>query len=160
DDVMPIGEFSERSGLTPKRLRSYAAGGLLVPAAVDSSSGYRFYSPGQLREARLIDALRTAGLPLAEIAELLRHRSLEQLDLWARQIEDNAAQQHAALEVARGLLVADAGSGIAKELERKEARRMKLRTAARTDIGRVRDNNEDALLCRDAVVAVADGMGG
>ena len=44
DDLMPIGEFSQRSGLSPKRLRSYAAGGLLVPAAIDSSSGYRYYS--------------------------------------------------------------------------------------------------------------------
>src|ERR1700730_18603305 len=41
DDLMPIGEFSGRSGLSAKRLRSYAAGGLLVPAAVDSASGYR-----------------------------------------------------------------------------------------------------------------------
>jgi len=72
DDLMPIGEFSARSGLSPKRLRSYAAGGLLVPAAVDSASGYRYYSPGQLREAQLIDALREAGMPLADIGSLLR----------------------------------------------------------------------------------------
>ena len=25
--------------------------------------GYRYYSPGQLREAQLIDALREAGMP-------------------------------------------------------------------------------------------------
>src|SRR5829696_8171958 len=66
DDLMPIGEFSERSGLSPKRLRTYAAGGLLVPAAIDSASGYRYYSPGQLREAQVIDALREAGMPLAD----------------------------------------------------------------------------------------------
>jgi DNA-binding transcriptional MerR regulator len=57
---MPIGEFSLRSGLSAKRLRSYAAGGLLLPAAVDSASGYRYYSPSQLRDASLIDALREA----------------------------------------------------------------------------------------------------
>ena len=60
DDLMPIGEFSERSGLSPNRLRSYAAGGLLVPAAVDSASGYRYYSPGQLREAKVIDVDKPA----------------------------------------------------------------------------------------------------
>ena len=64
DDLMPIGEVSARSGLSPKRLRSYAAAGLLVPAAIDSSSGYRYYAPGQMREARLIDSLRSAGVPL------------------------------------------------------------------------------------------------
>jgi DNA-binding transcriptional MerR regulator len=66
DDFLSIGEFSERSGLSPKRLRSYAAGGLLLPAAVDPTSGYRYYSPGQLREAHLIDALRDAGMPLVD----------------------------------------------------------------------------------------------
>ncbi len=35
-----------------------------------------------------------------------------------------------------------------------------LQAAARTDVGRVRDNNEDAVLCMDHLVAVADGMGG
>lgn len=37
---------------------------------------------------------------------------------------------------------------------------MKLRTAGRTDIGRVRDNNEDAVLSDERFAAVADGMGG
>ena len=36
----------------------------------------------------------------------------------------------------------------------------KLRTASRTDIGRVRDNNEDAVVISDRLAAVADGMGG
>jgi protein phosphatase len=35
-----------------------------------------------------------------------------------------------------------------------------LQASARSDIGKVRDNNEDAVLCLDHVVAVADGMGG
>ena len=37
---------------------------------------------------------------------------------------------------------------------------MKLRTVSRTDIGRVRDNNEDAVVSSDRLAAVADGMGG
>jgi DNA-binding transcriptional MerR regulator len=39
---MSIGEFSELSGLSPKRLRSYAASGVLTPAGVDPDSGYRY----------------------------------------------------------------------------------------------------------------------
>ena len=35
-----------------------------------------------------------------------------------------------------------------------------LRAAARTDVGRVRDTNEDATICTNHLVAVADGMGG
>src|SRR2546430_3793247 len=102
DDLMPIGEFSERSGLSPNRLRSYAAGGLIIPAAIDSASGYRYYSPGQLRDARLIDALREAGMPLADIGVFLRDPSAEQLDAWVRQVEDDAAQRQEALDLAGG----------------------------------------------------------
>lgn len=160
-DLMPIGEFSERSGLSPKRLRSYAAGGLLVPAAIDSASGYRYYSAGQLREAQLIHELRSAGMPLAEIASLLRHRSLEQLDQWAQQVDLEASQRHEALHVARRLLATEA-EPITANVDRNLRRdaMTKLHAAARTDIGRVRENNEDAVLCLDRVVAVADGMGG
>src|SRR4051794_35787799 len=107
---MPIGEFSELSGLSPKRLRSYAAAGLLVPAAVDSGSGYRYYAPGQLRDARLIDALRRAGVPLADVATVLHDRSSEQLAVWARQVEADTAGRHEALRVARELLAVDADS--------------------------------------------------
>jgi hypothetical protein len=46
-------------------LRSYAAVGLLVPAAVDPWSGYRYYTPSQLAEAGLILLLRQAGVPLS-----------------------------------------------------------------------------------------------
>jgi DNA-binding transcriptional MerR regulator len=42
DELLGIGDFSARCGLTPKMLRSYAAAGLLVPTAVDRSSGYRY----------------------------------------------------------------------------------------------------------------------
>jgi protein phosphatase len=160
DDLMPIGEFSERSGLSPKRLRSYAAGGLLVPAAVDSTSGYRYYSPGQLREAQLIDTLRAAGMPLAAIAELLRDPSCDRLDAWARQVAIDAAHRQQALERARRLLSIDGPSGTPDTQHVREEAKMRLTTASRTDIGRVRDNNEDAVVSSDHLAAVADGMGG
>jgi len=47
-DEMSIGEFARRSRLSPKALRLYDELGLLAPARVDDSSGYRFYDAGQL----------------------------------------------------------------------------------------------------------------
>jgi len=155
---MPIGEFSERSGLSAKRLRSYAAAGLLVPAAVDSSSGYRYYGPGQLRDAQLIDALRAAGVPLVDIFSLLRDPSTERLEEWAELIDIDASQRQDALRAARRLI--DAGHDVPSAIETREQTMPVLTAAARTDIGRVRENNEDVALCLDHVVAVADGMGG
>ncbi len=156
---MPIGEFSERSGLSPKRLRSYAAGGLLVPAAVDATSGYRYYSPGQLRDAQLIDSLREAGMPLADIAALLRAPSAEHLDAWAERVETDATNRREALVAARQILALEAES-FAAVANFEKGDLMNLKTASRVDIGRVRDNNEDAVVMSDRLAGVADGMGG
>jgi serine/threonine protein phosphatase PrpC len=161
DELMPIGEFSERSGLSAKRLRTYAAAGLLVPAAVDAVSGYRYYSPGQLLDARLIDTLRAAGMPLADVAAFLRKPSGEQLDLWARQLRIDATQRHEALEEARRLMAIEVPPLRDTDDQRSGGAAMsRLSTASRVDIGRVRDSNEDAVMSNDRLAVVADGVGG
>ena len=70
-DQMSIGEFARRSRLSAKALRLYDEQGLLPPARVDEDSGYRFYKPAQLKQARLIAALRELQVPLAEIKAIL-----------------------------------------------------------------------------------------
>jgi DNA-binding transcriptional MerR regulator len=70
-DQMTIGEFSSRSRLSAKALRLYDELGLLPPARVDEKSGYRLYESGQLKQARLIAALRQLQVPLAEIKAIL-----------------------------------------------------------------------------------------
>jgi DNA-binding transcriptional MerR regulator len=70
-DQMSIGEFARGSRLSTKALRLYDELGLLLPARVDEDSGYRFYEPGQLKQARLIGALRQLQVPLTEIKAIL-----------------------------------------------------------------------------------------
>ena len=158
DDLLPIGEFSARSGLSAKRLRSYAAAGLLVPAAVDSVSGYRFYAPGQVRVAELIDALRRAGMPVADVGAFLRCPTAERLDTWAARLEHDAVQRRSALDAARRLL-APAASSTGRDATGEEPA-MRLRTASRSETGPVRERNEDAVTAGPRLAAVADGMGG
>jgi PPM family protein phosphatase len=161
DELMSIGEFSERSGLSPKRLRSYAAVGLLVPAAVDSATGYRYYSPGQLRDARLVDALRVAEVPLADIAVLLHDPAGQRLDAWTRQVELDAAKRRNALELVRRTWASETMTSPPTDHEHERTDPMtKLNTAGRTDIGRVRDSNQDNIEASELLAAVADGMGG
>ena len=161
DDLMAIGEFSERSGLSAKRLRTYAAEGLLAPAAVDPTSGYRYYSPGQLVDARVIDALRQANLPLADIRALMRQPSRERLDAWERQLQTNANHRQSALTLARRLFAASQDPRFPiVHPDSKEELMITLRTAGRTDIGRLRENNEDAIVSSNRLALVADGMGG
>ncbi|MGY4979988.1 DNA polymerase III subunit beta family protein [Streptomyces sp. 900105755] len=66
-----IGELARDSGLGVSALRFYDRAGVLVPAWVDPVSGYRWYEPGQLEEARLLARLRRAGMPLADIRLVL-----------------------------------------------------------------------------------------
>jgi serine/threonine protein phosphatase PrpC len=160
EELMAIGEFSERSGLSPKRLRTYASEGLLAPAAVDSASGYRYYSPAQLSEALLIDALRQADVPLADIRAFLHRPSRRQLDIWAIRLEADAHNRQGALVLARQLLAANEDPTIPMSNSHFKERHMaRLRTAGRTDIG-LRENNEDVIVTNDRLALVADGMGG
>ncbi len=158
---MPIGVFAERSGLSPKRLRSYAAAGLLVPAAVDDESGYRYYAPGQLLEARVIDALRRAELPVAEILTLMLDPSARRLDEWERRVELHGAERREALRRARDLLAAGHRSDAPDTTaDTEQETSMHLNAATWTDVGRVRERNEDRAVGTDRLLALADGMGG
>ncbi|MEU4658560.1 MerR family transcriptional regulator [Streptomyces sp. NPDC023723] len=66
-----IGEMARDGGLSVSALRFYDRTGVLSPAWVDPVSGYRWYEPAQLAEARLLARLRRAGMPLADIRLVL-----------------------------------------------------------------------------------------
>jgi MerR family transcriptional regulator, copper efflux regulator len=67
---MTIGEVAQRSGVTAKMIRHYEALGLL-PAAVRSAAGYRYYDETALHEVRFIRQARHLGFGLPQIADLL-----------------------------------------------------------------------------------------
>lgn len=68
---LTIGTFARLTGLSLKALRRYDESGLLVPAAVDQRTGYRYYRSLQAPRARQISLLRSVDMPLAQIADLL-----------------------------------------------------------------------------------------
>lgn len=69
--MFKIGDFSRLCMVPVSALRYYADLGLLEPAAVDPSSGYRYYSAAQLRLVNRIVALKDLGLTLEEIRAVL-----------------------------------------------------------------------------------------
>jgi len=71
EELLSIGRFSRLSGLTVKALRHYDEIGLLIPAHVDDSSSYRYYTLAQARPAEAIRRLRSLDVPLDEIRDLL-----------------------------------------------------------------------------------------
>jgi DNA-binding transcriptional MerR regulator len=68
---LSIGRFARLGGLTVGALRHYHQHGLLTPADVDETTGYRRYSPDQLDDARLIARLRELNLGLPEVRAIL-----------------------------------------------------------------------------------------
>lgn len=158
-----IGEFAQASGLSAKALRLYDEMGLLVPVAVDPSSGYRRYAPEQLNRARLVARLRLAGMPLARIrvvADLAsrsgRAAAAELTSYW-RQVEADAASARSLVAT----LVSELDD--LDDLDDKETKMSSTQQAADTasylEQG-CRADQQDAILVTDGVYAVADGVGG
>src|SRR6056297_2440465 len=73
-----IGEFSKINRVTVKALRYYEKVGLLKPAHIDESNGYRYYSSEQLPRIHRFIALRQMEFSIQEIVSLLdRHNTKE-----------------------------------------------------------------------------------
>src|SRR3954465_361207 len=94
-ELLSIGDFSRMTFLTVKALRHYQQVGLLEPARADPSSGYRYYRPEQVAQARLIRRLRDLDLPVDGVGagppapdEASRNAVIvEHLDRMSRQLE-------------------------------------------------------------------------
>jgi serine/threonine protein phosphatase PrpC len=151
--LLTIGAFARAAGLTPKALRLYDGLGVLPPAAVDAESGYRYYHPAQLDRARLVAALRRAGMPLARIRAICDKSPAEAAAdvaaYWAEAEADHATRGRLAA------LLVDALSGRKNDMPD-----LQIRAAARTDAGRDRTTNEDVAHAGTTVFAVADGTRG
>lgn len=100
DGLMTIGDSSSRCALSAKVLRTYAELGLLAPAFVDPSSGYRYYDASQLEQAEIVALLRQAGVAVVDIGRFLGAPSPEALDGWERSL---MAEVHSRLEALAGV---------------------------------------------------------
>src|SRR3954469_3592862 len=69
--MLSIGEFARLAQVSPRTIRHYGDVGILEPARVDPSTGYRSYELGQLSALRRILALRELGVGLEQIRELM-----------------------------------------------------------------------------------------
>jgi PPM family protein phosphatase len=153
--LMPIGAFAREARLSQKALRLYDELGLLPPAHVDPWSGYRSYHPAQLEQARLVAWLRRLGMPLARIrvvCELAPAQAAQEVAAYWAQVEsDTASRRDLAAFLIESLSGRTAMAGTSDTLA--------IRYAARSDIGLVRETNQDSAYAGTRLLAVADGMG-
>ncbi len=154
-ELLTIGDFARASGLTPKALRLYDDLGLLRPAEVDPSSGYRRYAPEQLVQARLVATLRLVGMPLARIEEVLDSRpavAARLVEAYWLQVEHDTASRRDIVAV------------LVEQLESEEPSMTTSTDTLRAEIGTshrtgARTQQQDGLIATPHLVAVADGFG-
>ncbi|MFD3922428.1 MerR family transcriptional regulator [Streptomyces sp. NPDC058595] len=159
-DELTIGAFARASRLSPKALRLYDELGLLAPARVDGTTGYRYYTGEQLERARLVAWLRRVGMPLARIGAVC---DLCETDpgaagraisaYWARVETETAARRDMVTFLVGQLSGRPAGRGVEAMSD------MRMRYAAGSDRGLVRPVNQDTAYAGSRLLAVADGFG-
>ncbi|MEU3572598.1 MerR family transcriptional regulator [Kitasatospora sp. NPDC036755] len=108
-ELHSIGELARASGLGVGTLRYYDGAQVLTPAWVDPQTGYRWYRPGQLADARLLARLRRVGLPLAGIRAVLGAapgggEARRVLDAHLRRLEDGLADARRELSLIHSML--------------------------------------------------------
>ncbi|WP_204038332.1 TioE family transcriptional regulator [Micromonospora qiuiae] len=69
--AVPISVLAHRLDVRPATLRKWERAGILQPAR-DPATGYRLYSPDDVRDAQLAHLLRRGGYRLEHIADVLR----------------------------------------------------------------------------------------
>ncbi len=85
--TLTIGAFAEVTHLSVKTLRHYHEVGLLEPAAVDPRTGYRSYMLEQVPTAQVVVRFRDLGMPIREVAALLRAEPADRLPLISAHLE-------------------------------------------------------------------------
>ena len=102
--LMPIGIFSRMTGLSHRALRLYADRGLLSPAHVDETTGYRYYDVHSIRAAEMIRLLRRLGVPLGEMRLYIDAAATDRLEETLAQQKQRLEHEQARLDAALQLL--------------------------------------------------------
>ncbi|OPL09893.1 MAG: hypothetical protein AVO34_12735 [Firmicutes bacterium ML8_F2] len=78
--MLKIGDFSKIGKVSIRMLRHYDQIGILKPACIDNSTGYRIYSIDQLPRLNRIIFLKDIGFSLTEVMELVdEHISIDEM---------------------------------------------------------------------------------
>lgn len=97
-----IGQFSKMTRLSIKALRLYDAQGLLRPAYIDQTSGYRYYSLDQAYRAEIIRVLRSIDMPITEIQQIVNS---ENDDVLSEQLQAHKVRLNERLQLQESALV-------------------------------------------------------
>ncbi|MFV0434479.1 MAG: MerR family transcriptional regulator [Leucobacter sp.] len=99
---MLIGEVAQHSGISARMLRHYDRIGLVSPSE-RTSGGYREYSESDMRRLFHVEGLRSLGLSLAQIADVIDEQGFDPADMVDSVIERTQEQIAQAQELVQRL---------------------------------------------------------
>jgi MerR family transcriptional regulator, repressor of the yfmOP operon len=103
-EQLRIDAVAQRTGLTKRTIRYYEEIGLLTPCG-RSDGGFRLFTDADVARLERIQALReSAGLSLAEIAELLEAETVRERIRERYRASDDPAEKRAMLAESREVL--------------------------------------------------------
>jgi len=118
-ESLTIGDFSRITHLSIKTLRHYHEVGLLEPAEVDASSGYRRYAVEQIPTAQVIRRFRELDMPVERVRDVLAAPDLAMRNRLIAEhlerLENRLAETRAAVASLKNLLEPPT-AGLAVEL--------------------------------------------
>lgn len=116
---MTIGDFSRATRLSAKTLRFYHQVGLLEPASIDPTNGYRLYDTDQIADAQVVRQLRTLTVPVETIRRVLLASDIptrnELISTHLERLESQLDATRAAVTSLRGILEAEPAAQLAVE---------------------------------------------
>src|SRR5689334_21983488 len=99
--MFSIGDFARLTGVSVRTIHHYEDVGLLIPAEVDSTTGYRSYSAAQVARLHRIVALKDLGLSLRQLQPLVEDldagRLKGMLQLKRAELEDRVEAERSRL---------------------------------------------------------------
>ena len=102
---LTIGAVARQAGVSAKTIRFYEAQGI-VPAPARTETGYRLYSPSDVRRLRLIRRARLLGVSLPEVKQLADQALSATCDDFGEQLLHFTTTQRAAIDQRIGELQA------------------------------------------------------
>ncbi|HEY7640708.1 MAG TPA: MerR family transcriptional regulator [Steroidobacteraceae bacterium] len=93
--LLSIGEFAAATQLSQKALRIYDEQRLLLPARIDTATGYRYYSSDQVSLGRLVRTLREMNVSLPDIAGIVSAKDATAAELALSQLAQDIEQRYA-----------------------------------------------------------------
>ena len=112
---LTIGAVAKRTGVPAKTIRFYEAEGLIA-APQRTESGYRVYSPTDVRRLRLARRARLLGLALPEVKALVEQAFESDCSAFGEQLLDRITAQR--IQVDQQITELQALKGELDELER------------------------------------------